>query len=481
MLKLVVIGVDGASWNILEKIKGLEVLSKKSLEKTSAWAILESTSPPWSIPAWNSLFSGLTPKSMKLYSFLKLEDNTFKPITYKLDDIVYVWDILSVYDKKTLAVNIPCIYTAKPVKGAIIAGFIANRLNLAYPKWVNKVLETTGYIVDIIDSKPITDEEYFEVNVKSAEKRTALFLELARKLKQIDLGIIVFTETDRMQHRFLKTRWSIIEKYYEVLDKLVAKIIDNLDDEAYKIIVSDHGFQKPVKAFNVNQYLALNNLLAVEGVNIRYRVKLLVDHLVSNNYIPLTIARKIAYKIGLARRLRKHGLEDHENNKTRILGAYMPSEEGGVFIVGVNEAYKKLVSEKALRKLNNVNGVLAYSIEDDSLGPSILIESETYSFSNKIGLPLWHKTIRATHSKYGVFAILGRHVENRHLGKVKITDITPTILYALNLPIPSYMEGQVIIKAFTRQVKPKKMDISYAKMKIKVNLTRKKIKENIEE
>ncbi len=477
-MNLVVVGIDGASWNILERIKGLEVLSRKHLERTSSWAILESTSPPWSIPAWNSMFSGLTPKFMKLYSFLELRENTFKPVTHKLDNMVYIWDILSVYGKVTLAVNIPCIYTAKPVKGVVIAGFLANKLNLAYPKWINKVLESIEYIVDIVDSRPITDEEYLEVNIKSAKKRTALFLELAKRFKHVDLGIIVFTETDRIQHRFLKTRWSIVEKYYEVLDRLIAKILDRLDDEAYKIIVSDHGFQKPVKAFNVNQYLAQNNLLAMGEKSITHRIKLLVDHLISDNYIPLTIARKIASKTGLTRKLRRHSLTGCESSRINVLGAYMPSEEGGIFIVGLNKAYKEVLLEKALRKLNSVNGVLAYTVEDNGLGPSILLESEAYSFSNKLGLPVWHKTIRATHSKYGVFAILGKHVRNRHVGKVRIIDIAPTILYALNQPIPSYMEGRVVMEAFTKQVKPKILNTSYAKMKIKVNLTRKRIEES---
>lgn len=71
MEKALLIGIDGASWNIIQRLKHTEVLSMRFIKSSAAWATLKSTLPPWSIPAWNSLFTGLSPERLGIHSFLK--------------------------------------------------------------------------------------------------------------------------------------------------------------------------------------------------------------------------------------------------------------------------------------------------------------------------------------------------------------------------------------------------------------------------
>ena len=92
-MKTLVIGVDGAAWNIIEKLKRMRILSKKFIEQNTAYGVLKSTIPPWSIPAWNALFTGVKPEKMRLYGFIKRRDNSLAPALGELNNQVYIWDL----------------------------------------------------------------------------------------------------------------------------------------------------------------------------------------------------------------------------------------------------------------------------------------------------------------------------------------------------------------------------------------------------
>lgn len=105
MEKALLIGIDGASWNIIQRLKHTEVLSMRFIKSGAAWATLKSTLPPWSIPAWNSLFAGLSPERLGIYGFLKPSGDKLVPLTRELDGQVYLWDLVSMRRGRVIAVN----------------------------------------------------------------------------------------------------------------------------------------------------------------------------------------------------------------------------------------------------------------------------------------------------------------------------------------------------------------------------------------
>ena len=145
-MKALVIGIDGASWNVIEKLKGMQIFSKKFIKQNTAYGVLESTIPPWSIPAWNAVFSGVKPKKMRLYSFIKRQGNSLTPVLSELDDQVYIWDLVSMRDEGVLVVNVPCVSRAISVNGYFVAGFLADRSRLVFPFSLSKILNNYRYI-----------------------------------------------------------------------------------------------------------------------------------------------------------------------------------------------------------------------------------------------------------------------------------------------------------------------------------------------
>lgn len=483
MLRVLTIGIDGCSWNVVEKLRNTEILSMNFIKRETAWGILESTVPPWSVPAWNTLFTGVRPEKMRLYSFVKRRGNSLAPALRELDNQVYVWDLVSMHGGRVVAVNVPCVSRAIPVNGYFVSGFLADRSKLAFPLGLNGLLSDYGYIVDVYDLHPLTDEEYLEVCIKATIQETALFLELSRRVKWV-LGILVYTHSDRVQHRFLKTRFSFVEKYYEVLDACIAKLLDSINlDNTVVFIVSDHGFKIPKTAFNVNTWFASKGYLSINPVSTRTRVMRTIKYKLSNNYTPLTIARKVAKLCPtLSKALSQTKLENREGGP--IKGAYMPSEDGSVYIMNVTDEVKNMLVDKIaeeigknIPKIKVCKASEVYEVVRDE-APDLVLESDDYALLTDPTLPLRLRIMRATHAKEGVLIVLGPKwvIDSGFKSQASVYDIAPTMLYTLGIPIPSYMDGHVLTELFSRNFIQHNMksyiEISYEKAKIKTKIRR---------
>jgi hypothetical protein len=65
--------------------------------------------------------------------------------------------------------------------------------------------------------------------------------------------------------------------------------------------------------------------------------------------------------------------------------------------------------------------------------------------------PHWYERPRdrvADHDMDGIVIVKGEHVRPGTKMDLDAADVTPTLLYLYDLPIPTYMDGQVALKAF---------------------------------
>lgn len=484
--RVLMIGIDGGSWNVFQKFKRFNILTLNYLKENTAYGPLNSTIPPWTIPSWTTMFTGVEPDKHGIYGFFKKVKEKLIFVSGELDDQAYLWDFVSMNGRKVIAINVPTVRSAIPVRGYFIGGFLSHNENFAWPTWLKDKLKNWRYELDI-PSGTMSDDEYVEKCVEITHKRTSLFMYLAERVKW-DLGLLVYTCSDRIQHRFLKSRPSLVEYYFDVLDKNLSLIIDSFNDgRTLIIIVSDHGFKIPSEVFSVNAWLVYKGYLSLNS-DIRSRVTRLIRHQISNNYILLSLGREFNK---LFINMLKNNLSNKEGNilKSReIKGAYMASEDGSIFI-NINPRIKDKFIQKIIKDLTIFNGgrITVYTakqiyrryIEE---APELILYSDRYAFSSDHLLPIKVKTIRATHAKDGIFIVLGPdHITRRgQITGVSVRDITPTILYSLGLPIPSYMDGKVVYDIFTDRFisynKPKYIDISYNKARLKVKMHRLKIK-----
>ncbi len=271
MSKVILIGIDGATWNIIDPLVRKGYLPNlKRLKSLGLYGNLKSTYPPSSPPAWNSLFSGVNPGRHKIYDFIKRKKNSyfFEPMFSSDRKAPLIWDYLTKLDKKTIAISIPFTYPPYRIKGILTTGLgtPSKESDFTYPTEFKEYIirNYPKFDVDFEESIFGTSEKRKEILKKIYEVTEHEFL-LAKDLfknQEWDFFTAVFRSTDVIQHYFLNNQRVII-KFYSQLDEYIGWFIDNLDESTYLFLCSDHGFKRVHTRFHINNWLHKNDFLSL--------------------------------------------------------------------------------------------------------------------------------------------------------------------------------------------------------------------------
>lgn len=101
MTRTLIIGLDGATWDVIKPLAeegGLPTFKK--LMEEGVWSDLESTIPPITVPAWFSLSTGMNPGKIGLFDFINRKDNSYKLYPTSSHDFQgkAIWDYVSAGD-----------------------------------------------------------------------------------------------------------------------------------------------------------------------------------------------------------------------------------------------------------------------------------------------------------------------------------------------------------------------------------------------
>lgn len=124
--KVVFIGMDGATWNVIDTmIAGAQLPTFAHLKKEAAWCKLRSVPCYMSAPAWVSMMTGCYPEKTGIYSFAHLDSFTAEPRPISAADarVPSIWDIASEAGLKVAVISIPMTYPPRRVNGIMLSGF----------------------------------------------------------------------------------------------------------------------------------------------------------------------------------------------------------------------------------------------------------------------------------------------------------------------------------------------------------------------
>jgi predicted AlkP superfamily phosphohydrolase/phosphomutase len=291
----------------------------------------------------------------------------------------------------------------------------------------------------------------------------------------------------------------IIENYYHAIDEQLGEMLALIPEDALVIVMSDHGFGPFHRFFHVNNWLMNEGYLAIKR-NLVSQAKLLLYRL---GFTPLNMLRFLT-NVGLARlrkrvkRGRSQGLlrnaflsfHDVDWKRTR---AFAVGNFGQVYLnvkgrrpdgtIAPGDDYdatcKALIeSALALRDPDTGDQVVkaAYRREEIFQGeaasrtPDIVLHTDRARYvsfghadfgSNKVIEDSFGQT--GHHHMDGVIVLHGAGVRRAtKVEKAHITDVAPTILWAMGLPVPQYMDGEVLSAAFEPEaVAARPVEFSY--------------------
>ncbi len=511
-MKVIVIGLDGATFKILEPwAKSGELPGIAKLLKKGSYGVLESSIPFFTSPAWKCYSTGKFPNKLGVYHFLSLDftNGLIKPVSSTSFRGLEIWDYLGILGFKVAVVNMPTTYPPKKVNGIMISGPVIPSNDYTYPKELRSHIEKLGYKPDNNPAVEIRKHEGLELELAKENIRSKFNL-LYEYLLPNDFDFIHLTIfiTDTLQHYFFDNKHMLLNLWKEI-DKCIVRLLKEVNDNTIIILMSDHGFTKLKGVFYLNSWLEKNGYISLSkrGLILRFMNKL---GLYSENLQKLLDKVKL---LRLSRKIIPEKLRGSIPNKRSEIWIDFASPlinwhstraimigEGVIYInpmlsnrdAIVDDLIKKLSSisspidgKKVCEKIYKTSELYGSSSGKD---PSIIIlPAEGYLLKNKIAKTEWSSEIEkweGTHDPYGIFIAYGKGIKKDYkIKNARIYDIAPTILHIFGCPVPNDMNGRVLIEIFDKNSKfsrePMYVSPSYYYNKLERIRVRKVVKEKI--
>jgi len=457
MSKVFVLGIDCAPPEYVFGEWLDELPNIKKLKEKGCYARLNSTMPPLSSIAWPSITTGKTPSDLGFFEHFYRKNHSYEDIQVISSRNVKekrIWEILSEHGKKSIVTLIPLTWPIKPFNGILVSGYMTPGIEFdyTYPKEIKEEINSLfdeDFIIDS-DFRNISEDKIIE----SCYKSTKMHFKLNRHLlknKEWDLFFGVISESDNINHVFLKYCDKKHRKYYEskykntmkefykFVDAELGKLLELLDEDTKIIVLSDHGIIRMHTRINLSDWLIKEGYLVLKEPVTEERTRLKMDMIDWSKTKVFGISPFEAHI--------------YVNLMGRDPQGIVEPEQYEGLLYELEEKIKKIpgdhgekLNTKIFIKKRDYNGKRIDEV------PDMIIYFDDLEYGVDMGFicnkVLWGPDevleSDAQHSKQGVVFMDNKKCKG-DLGEISYLDITPTILNELGIPIPEDMKGKPII------------------------------------
>jgi len=500
--RVAVFGLDGATFAVIRPaVERGELPHIAKLMEGGVHGELESTIPPITGAAWTSFQTGLNPGRHGAFDWLTRKEGSYRlqPISSQMIKGPRLWDYISRQSGKVGVVGVPVTYPPRAVNGFLISGLLTPQgAGYSYPEELAQELEVN------VGKFPFMPEHWRGRRearewLRGLKQGLKLRLESARYLikeYEWDFFMLHIMETDSVQHQMwhlldgvARPRYRVeiggnpILEIYREVDRALGGLLQELPEGTITFIISDHGFGPLYWNVYLNMWLLQEGYLALKrgaGTGIK-RVAFRLG-LTQENLFPWAERLGLLGRGAQLRHGQIHDLlgefflssNDVDWRRTR---AYSYGNIGQIYlnregrepqgIVGEEEAaglIEELIAK--LRKLKNPdNGervIEKVDRKEELYHGELLFQAPEILFLPKRGYMTLgttdfpaNRVIAPTfagsgwHEMEGVLIAAGGGLRQGEIRGARLLDMLPTILYAMGLPVPRGLDGQVIEQLFT--------------------------------
>lgn len=455
-------------------------------------AVLRSTIPPLTPPAWVSSVTGVNPGKHGVFDFTKgRERYRIQPVRSGDWRVEPIWLRLGREGFKVGVVNFPLTYPPFPVNGFLLSGMLtpSDATDFFHPpelaEAVGSSLSGAGLRLDEKNLHHGRRRAFLRDLARTTERQTELAIRLARTF-DVDVLQIVYDGLDRLQHYFWRfldeagasvTDAQAIFRYYRQLDRSLDALISRVASDGHVLVYSDHGFGSLDRRIHIEELLVGWGLLtwreAPESRSHREWMEALAYKLgvgtMLKRWLPASLKRALPQTP-----LTPYAHIDWP--RTRAFFASMPNQSIRLNLRG-REPQGIVQPGREYESLRQriIDGLMAlkdpvthrpliqrvYRREELYHGPQVegaddLIVSAApgvYLIGGRSERVISRREERwawsGTHRVDGLFILAGPGVRRAHqLESARIEDVAPTMLYVMGLPVPDYMDGEVLLDAF---------------------------------
>lgn len=457
-MKVTVIGLDGASWPVLQKL-----LDKGQLPNIARLMSEGASGPLMSLPVsaspivWTSIASGKQPEKHGVTEFIV--DST--ALRTKR-----IWEICEDNGMTVGMFGWLVTYPPKPVNGFLVPGWLAtgpetHPEDLSYIKKLELIFKhkMKPAISDLLSTLRallrggaggkvlyrlgckfgkrlvtghLSPGDYWKVRSLTMEMNVNLYSRLLREYSP-DFSAILITEIDNLSHRYWKyfepeefkpglvserekRRFGeVIPTIYRQADEHVGRLLEQITDDTTLVVLSDHGFQ------------ALNIPIRIDPAKLLAGTEF--EDAFNHWYLGIELHLKPTDEAS-AEDLLDKAISYME--KARVANPHLPllevdKKDGGVVRVRLNHD---------LFDVGNPKDLVCIVGENEISFPDLMAEDGFF--------------LSGAHAPEGIFVARGPNIKSGvSLDNASVLDITPTLLRLLDLPLDQEMDGKVLEDAIT--------------------------------
>ncbi len=508
-MRVLIFGIDGGTLDLVKPwARQGELPHLARLMGEGATGVLQSTIHPLTPQAWASFLTGMNPGKHGVFDFGRRQAGSYELelSSSRTRRAPAIWDYLEPHDLSCGVINVPLTFPLEPVPGFMISGMHTPSLAQGVgPASLLQEIQRVApdYRIDVM-APWYRDPDHFldDVHAMTAA-RGRLAAHLYREHRP-DLFTVVMVAVDRVCHAFYKqmedpqdpaTRYRTGWKYrdevlraYRAVDRELGRLLEQIDDQTVVIVMSDHGFGTLEGEISLNQLFLEQGLMSFSVEKVRRRLPVWElpfgvdrgmgaamrdaviravpplrrrsDRRVVRGEIPTALRtwdhldweRTVAYSHGFFGNvyLNLEGREpqgcvpqaDYHRVRDEVAGqieALRDPQAGGPLV------------ERIYRR----EELYAGPFLDEA--PDLVVVMRDYAYITRGGSELSAREVIAApmhgqsgnHRREGMLIMWGPGIRaGIELPDAQITDILPTALSLLGIPLPHEIDGRVIEEAF---------------------------------
>ncbi|WP_159900444.1 alkaline phosphatase family protein [Salinirussus salinus] len=474
MTRTFVVGLDGASWRLLDPwLAAGDLPNLAALREAGSWAGTRSCLPPVTFPNWKCYSAGKDPGGLGVFWFEHVDLAEGRIDVAEGGDFrtAELWDYLNDEGQSAGVVNMPTMYPPRAIDDVVVAGG-PDAVEGEYRSIDSGYTHPEGLATDLeerfdyhVHPDPLlsgNDERGAEVDaiLDLLDTRFEVALTLFEE-RDLDFVHVTLFYLNVLQHFFwdeepTKRAWELVDEWLGRLREL---------EEVNLVLMSDHGSAPTTTEFYVNEWLAehgyqartrtVDDYLARAGLDRENVLRVakrfgLVDTLA--RVVPERVQKLVPQSDGL-KRDRKLDAVDLPRTKA------VASGQGPIYVnpaFDVDSVADELVAD--LRAVEDEQGPLfdgvyrgreVYSGPYVEEGPEVVVDMRPGVHVNDgvgggevtTGPDRW----AAENTRHGIFVASGPDFAARgELDRVSILDLAPTVLAAHGCAVPEDMTGEVL-------------------------------------
>jgi predicted AlkP superfamily phosphohydrolase/phosphomutase len=516
MKKIYVVGFDGASWRFIRPlIQRGEMPNFQRLVDEGVSGDLISTIPFQSAAAWVTFMTGKNSGKHGVYMFNDYDALSYSYAGRTANSRYFsgqtIFDMVGQLGGTVAAVRVPMTYPAWPVNGIMVSGFPTpgDTPDSFYPRELQSELGNVAR-PDSPDFRLLTTDQQIQDLESHMDRSAAMVSQLLHH--QADLFMVVHRVPDPVHHFFIKfvdqrtpaydpqeaQRWGdVVNRFYRRMDTALGEMLEQLEDTDTVFVISDHGgAMTPPRQLNLNVWLARQGLLTVkkEAKSLKERV-----YALNQRFLPArlrTYLRRRAPQVvrGELRHLWR-GLQEIDFGATQAYFFPMKNPPLAGIVINVRgrqpngivdpaeyEALRNRIMRDVMQIRDPRTGeqVVAsvYKREDLYDGPYVerapdiviwchdMYKEGPLAEGPLVGEVPFDELVQVpgAHDEKGILLGKGPGIaRGKVIDGARLIDMTPTLLHAMELPIPADMDGKVLQDIFEQPRDVESVDLALSR------------------